>query len=102
MAASNIIFFGNELPKGDMRATFRGLHNRSKDASHPLLARFIVETTRALREEVSSLTWEAKQHVPPFDTAFAWAEMPLLREGPLNGAVEGALLIMSQIGAYIG
>lgn len=102
MAGFEVIFFGNELPKGDVQDVFRKLHDHSKDASHPLLASFIAEATRTLREEVGQLPSETRQLIPPFDSVLAWADMTQLRESPLCGAVEGVLLVVAQIGAYIG
>jgi len=102
MADSEIIFFGNELPKGDIQDTFRKLHLRSKDAKHPLLARFISEATQALRDEVSELPSDIKQQIPAFDSILQWVNMIDLREGPLSGAVQGIVLVAAQVGVYIG
>ena len=102
MSKSEVIYFGNELPKEDLQDVFRKLHLHSKDIRHPLLARFIVESTQAIKEEVCRLPSELRQHIPPFDTILTWAELHDLREGPICGAVDGVLLTIAQIGTYIG
>ncbi|CAO2648474.1 Nn.00g077410.m01.CDS01 [Neocucurbitaria sp. VM-36] len=102
MSKLEIIYFGNELPKEDLQDVFRKLHLHSKDKRHPLLARFITESTLAIKEEVSRLPSELKHHIPPFETILTWAEHNDLREGPICGAVDGVLLTIAQIGTYIG
>ncbi len=102
MADPLVIFFGNEWSKGDLQDVFRTLQKHSKDANHPLLARFIVAATRALRLEVADLPSEIQLQIPPFDSVIQWPAMTPFREGPLCGAVEGVLLVVAQIGAYIG
>lgn len=102
MADPTVVCFGNEWSKGDLRDVFRNLQMHSKDVNHPLLARFIAEATRALRLEIADLPSEVQLQIPPFDSVIQWPEMTPFREGPLCGAVEGVLLIVAQVGAYIG
>ena len=97
-----ITYFSNEFPREDLRDILRGLHNHSKDASNTLLAHFIAESTRAVKDEVQQLRPELKELVPAFDTILDWAENTALREGLLCGAVDGVLLVLVQVGAYIG
>lgn len=102
MSSLEVIYFGNELPSEDLQDVFRKLHLHSKDARHPLLARFVAESTQAIKEEVMRLPAEIKQHVPPFETILSWAEHNDLRDGVLCGAVLGVLLSIAQIGTYVG
>lgn len=102
MSKLEVIYFGNELPKEDLQDVFRKLHLHSKDRRHPLLARFIAESTQAIKEEARRLPSDLKHIIPPFDTVLTWAEHNDLREGPLCGAVDGVLLTIAQIGTYIG
>jgi monodictyphenone polyketide synthase len=102
MSKLEVIYFGNELPKEDLQDVFRRLHNHSKDARHPLLARFIANSTQAIKDEVCRLPSEMNQLIPPFETILSWAENNDLREGLICGAVDGALLTIAQIGTYIG
>ncbi|KKA17953.1 Polyketide synthase, partial [Rasamsonia emersonii CBS 393.64] len=47
----NVIYFSNEFPSDDLSYLLRRLHNHSKHRNHPILARFLDEATRALRQE---------------------------------------------------
>lgn len=96
-----VIHFSNEFPKEDLLDVYRHLHNQSKDRRHRLLAEFIDEATRAIKEETQQLPSKLKQKIPPFETLFTWAEDPELRGGVLCGAVEGVLLVLAQISLYI-
>ena len=98
----DVTYFSNEFPREDLAETFRRLRKHSKDAKHTVLAHFLVESTRAVKEEVQQLRPELKQLIPLFDTILDWAEHAKLREGLLCGAVDGVLLIVVQIAAYIG
>lgn len=98
----NLIYFNNDFPKGDLQVNLRHLHNHSKDNRHPILARFIYEATRAVRDEIQKLPSELKALIPPFDNISAWAENTELREGLLCGAVDGVLLVLVQLATYIG
>lgn len=97
-----LVYFSNEFPKDDLQDLFRGLHNHSKDNRHSTLARFIIETTRAVNDEVRRLPTELKHLIPPFKTILSWAEHTELREGLICGAVDGVLLVVFQLATYIG
>lgn len=96
-----VVHFSNEFPKEDLLDVFRHLHNRSKDHRHRLLAEFIDEATRAIKEETQKLPSQLRRKIPPFETLFTWAEDVGLRGGLLCGAVEGVLLVLVQISLYI-
>lgn len=98
----NFIYFSNEFPKGDLQDLLRLLHSHSKDKHHPILAQFIDEATRAVKEEVRALPSELKDLIPSFITILSWAEDGGLREGLICGAVDGVLLVVVQLAAYIG
>ncbi|KAH7396389.1 putative polyketide synthase [Pyrenochaeta sp. MPI-SDFR-AT-0127] len=102
MSKLEVNYFGNEGPKEDLQDLFRELHLHSKDDRHSLLACFIAKSTKVIKEEVSHLPSEIKQHIPPFETILSWAEDNNLRDGLLCGAVGGVLLTIAQIGTYIG
>ncbi|KAH8810943.1 putative polyketide synthase [Xylogone sp. PMI_703] len=97
-----LVYFSNEFPKEDLQDLFRRLHNHSKDRHYPFLAQFISEATWAIKDEVRQLPTELKQLIPPFETILSWAENPELREGLICGAVDGVLLVVVQLAAYIG
>ncbi|RMZ83617.1 hypothetical protein DV738_g925, partial [Chaetothyriales sp. CBS 135597] len=97
-----LIYFSNEFPKEDLRDVFRLLHNHSKNARNTLLAQFLTEATRAVKDEVRRLPSELKQLIPPFQTLLSWVENTELREGLLCGSIDGVLLVIAQIGSYIG
>ncbi|KID65403.1 Non-reducing polyketide synthase [Metarhizium brunneum] len=98
----NFIYFSNEFPKGDLQDLLRLLHSHSKDKHHPVLAQFIDEATRAVKDEVRALPSELKDLIPSFTTILSWAEDGGLREGLICGAVDGVLLVVVQLAAYIG
>lgn len=95
-------YFSNEFPKEDLQDLFRHLHNHSKHTNHVILAQFLDEATRAVKEEIRSLPTALKRLIPPFTTLISWAENHTLREGPLCGAIDGVLLIVVQLATYIG
>lgn len=97
-----LIYFSNEFPRDDLQDIFRRLHNHSKDRHHPNLARFIDETTWAVKDEIQRLPTELKQLIPPFETVLSWAENIELREGLLCGSIDGVLLVVVQLATYIG
>lgn len=97
-----LVYFSNDFSKDDLLDVFRRLHNHSKDKHFPILAQFIYEATWAIKDEVRQLPTELKQLIPPFNTLLAWAENPELREGLICGAVDGVLLVVVQLAAYIG
>jgi monodictyphenone polyketide synthase len=96
-----VIYFSNEFPKEDLQDVFRQLHNKSKDRRHRLLAQFISEATRAIKQEVEQLPSGLRHLIPPFETLVAWAENKELREGQLCGAIDGVLLVLAQLSLYI-
>ena len=96
-----LIYFSNEFPKEDLQSIFRQVHSLSKDRSHPLLARFLTEATIAVKEEIARLPSKHRQLFSPFESLLAWAEDTDLRTGILCGAVDGVLLVLTQVAAYI-
>ncbi|ROT34557.1 putative polyketide synthase [Sodiomyces alkalinus F11] len=98
----SFMYFNNDFPSGSVQDQLRHLHNHSKDNNHPVLARFIAEATRVIKEEIQCLPTELKTLILPFNNVFSWAENENLREGLVCGAVEGVLLVTLQLAAYIG
>ena len=97
-----LVHFSNEFPHNDLREIFRKLHVHSKDKRHPILATFLDEATSAAREEVRQLPYALKALVPPFESILNLADHAELRKGPLGGSIEGLLLCVVEIAAFIG
>ncbi|KAF7162428.1 hypothetical protein CNMCM5623_007719 [Aspergillus felis] len=97
-----VVYFGNELPHDGLQGVCRRLHAYTKDRRHPLLARFIEESTWAVRDKVRQLHAAQKALVPPFESVLHLAEHPELCKGPLCGSIEGVLLCAIQLGTFIG
>jgi monodictyphenone polyketide synthase len=102
METARLVYFGNEFPPGDLTVLFRQLDNYSKDKRHPLLAMFLDEAANAVQDEVNTLPLELRNLVPSFDTIFTLAAAHELRRGALCGSIDGVLLGVLQIGAFIG
>ncbi|KAF2118833.1 putative polyketide synthase [Lophiotrema nucula] len=100
--ALGLIYFSNEFPNDELSSLFRRLHNHSKQRRHPLLARLLLEATRALREEVSQLPAELALTFPTFESVADLVGEAELRRGPLCGSVDGVLLCIFQLSTYIG
>ena len=96
-----VIYFSNEFPGGDLQDVFRRLHSNSKDRRHHLLSQFMTDSTQAVKREIQQLPLVLQQLFPSFETLHTWTENAQLREGPLCGAVDGVLLILIQVAAYI-
>lgn len=96
-----VAYFSNEFPKEDLQDVFRRLHIQSKGSDHHVLAKFINDATRAVKDEIEKLPSSTRQIIPPFTTLIAWAEDRELREGQLCGAIDGVLLILVQVSLYI-
>jgi monodictyphenone polyketide synthase len=96
-----VVYFGNEFPKEDLMDVFRCLHNRSKSSDHHVLARFINESTAAVKKEIEKLPSSLKSLIPTFESLSSWAENKELREGQLCGAIDGVLLVLVQVSVYI-
>ncbi|KAI9376384.1 hypothetical protein BJX61DRAFT_392728 [Aspergillus egyptiacus] len=97
-----LLYFSNEFPKDDLQGLFRRLHNHTKDRQHSILARFVDETTLAIRDEVRQLPTSVKSLVPAFETVLNLADYPELRKGPLSGSLDGVLLCVLEIATLIG
>ncbi|KAL5341617.1 hypothetical protein BJX70DRAFT_405821 [Aspergillus crustosus] len=97
-----LLYFSNEYPKDDLQGLYRGLHNHSKDRQHPILARFIDETTRVVHDEVRRLPISVKALVPAFESVLNLVDYPELRKGPLGGSLDGVLLCVLEIATLIG
>lgn len=95
-------YFSNEFPHDDLHGLLRKLRQHGFNTRHPILAKFMDEATRALREEVKELPTELRSLVPAFESIISLADESELRKGPLNGSMDGVLLCLVQISAYIG
>lgn len=98
---TKLIFFGNEFPTDDLKSLFRGLFLHSKDRRFRQLATFLEESTQVLQKEVAKLPASLKKMVPHFDTILPLIDVDF-RQGPLGAAMESALLVVLELGMFIG
>lgn len=97
-----VIYFSNEFPNEDLQELLRRLNRHSKDRTHPVLARFVEEATAAVREEIRLLPATSRALIPTFESIADFADHPELRKGPLGGSIDGVLLGLVELGAFIG
>ncbi|KAG9871680.1 putative polyketide synthase, partial [Aureobasidium melanogenum] len=98
----DLVYFSNDFPKDDLQTLFRHLRNQSKTRQHTILAHFLATATSSLKHEIQALSAELKQSFRPFESLLDWADDAELRRSSLCGAVDGVLLVILQLGAYIG
>ncbi|KUI69031.1 Conidial yellow pigment biosynthesis polyketide synthase [Cytospora mali] len=97
-----VVHFSNEFPYDDQQTLFREFLRHSKERSHPLLAQFLDEATRAVREEIRLLPSALKALIPPFESVLNFVDFSELRKGPLSGSIDGVLLCIVELGTFIG
>nr|APX43975.1 polyketide synthase [Pestalotiopsis microspora] len=97
-----VIYFSNEFPNEDLQELLRRLNRHSKDRQHPVLARFVEEATAAVREEIRLLPASSRALIPTFESIVDFADHPSLRKGPLGVSIDGVLLGLVELGAFIG
>ena len=97
-----LIYFSNEFPHDDVPYIARQLHVHSKSRNRRILATFLEEATSAVREEVRKLPASQSSLIPPFNTVLDFADNPQLRNGPLNGSIDGVLLCVIELALFIG
>jgi hypothetical protein len=97
-----VIYFSNEFPNDDLQGLLRQLHILSKDKRHPVLARFLDEATKVVRDEVRDLPTESKKLVPAFESIASLAGESTLRNSRLRGSIDGVLHCLLQLATYIG
>jgi monodictyphenone polyketide synthase len=97
-----LLYFSNEFPHDDLHNLSRRLLQHSKTRQHPILARFLEEATRAVREEVRELPAHLKPLIPPFETILNFVDFGELRKSRLCGAIDGIILCAVELGAFIG
>lgn len=98
----DLVYFSNDFPKDDLQTLFRHLRNQSKTRQHTILAHFLSTATSAVKHEIQALSAELKQSFRPFESLLDWVDDAELRKSSLCGAVDGVLLVILQLGAYIG
>ncbi|KAF5863302.1 hypothetical protein ETB97_010300 [Aspergillus alliaceus] len=99
---TKLVFFSNEFPNDDLKDLFRRLHRHSKDKRFTLLATFLENCARVLREETRRLPQHLKELVPPFETLFTLVDSGKFHLGPLGASMESAFLCALQVGMIIG
>lgn len=97
-----IVHFHNEFPYDDLATMYREMLAHSKDRGHPVLARFLDEATQAIREEMRLLPVALRAIVPPFESILDFVDFKDLLKGPLAASVEAILLIVVELGIFIG
>ncbi|KAK2596142.1 hypothetical protein QQS21_006419 [Conoideocrella luteorostrata] len=101
-ALARLVYFGNEFPNDDLNELFRKLLQHSKDRRFRILGAFLDEAVLVLQEEIARLPHHVKSQVPHFDNIVTISENGYLRELGLGAAMESALLIILQLGLFIG
>ncbi|KAK5989785.1 Non-reducing polyketide synthase pkgA [Cladobotryum mycophilum] len=100
---TRFILFSNEFPSGNVQDLLRRLHRYAKLPQYSHLARFLQESASVLRQEAQGLPRPQRDVVPPFHDVITlashWDE---LKNSPLSGAWEGALLCLYEIAMLIG
>lgn len=97
-----IVHFHNEFPFDDLATMYREILAHSRDRGHPVLAQFLDEATLALREEIRLLPAALRAIIPPFESVLDFADFKDLLKGPLAASVEGILLIVLELGIFVG
>ncbi|KAH6658474.1 hypothetical protein BKA67DRAFT_656663 [Truncatella angustata] len=97
-----VVYFSNEFPNEDLQDLLRRLHRHSKDRQHHILARFFEGATRVVREELRLIPASLKALIPTFESVLEFGDYPDLRKGPLGGSIDGILLCLVELGAFIG
>lgn len=98
----DLVYFSNDFPKDDLQNLFRHLRNQAKTRQHTILAHFLTTATASVKHEIQALSVELKQYFRPFESLLDWADDTELRKSSLCGAVDGVLLVILQLAAYIG
>lgn len=101
-AQPTLLYFGNEFPNDDLNELFRRLLQHSKDRRFRLLHALLEESTLVLQDEISKLPHHIKSQVPYFDNIVTLSENGYLRDLGLGAAMESALMIVLQLGLFIG
>lgn len=97
-----VVFFSNEFPHDDRKTLIRHLLAHSKGKQYPILARFIHETTSALREEVRQLPGYLRELIPHFESIFDLADEAKHIKGPFGCSIDEVLLCAVQLATLIG
>lgn len=101
--STTLLFCSNELPKDGIETKLAAIHRRAKDRKFHFLSRFLSECTEVLKAEVAELHPSSRVLLPQFHNVLGLAgNLDDYRDGPLGGALEGALLCVLQIGMIIG
>lgn len=102
-STTRLILFSNELPSGDLQDLFRRLHRCAKLPQYPLLASFLRQSAGVLRQEIQKQPRQLRESVPPFsDIITLVSHWDGLKNSPLGGAWEGALVCIYEIAMLIG
>ena len=96
-----LLLFSNELPDDDLGPALRRLHYYAKDKRHKYLADFLHQSTIAFRDEIQQLPHVDRAHIPHVENIVELHSIPHLRKGRLAGAIDGVLLVVLELGAFI-
>lgn len=100
--STKLIFFSHEFPPDDLQDLFRRLQRFSKDRRFRLLSLFLDESTLVVQEEARRLPQHLRDLLPPFQTVLSLVDSGDFRKGPLGGALESAMLVVLELGMFIG
>ncbi|CAI6332007.1 unnamed protein product [Periconia digitata] len=96
-----VIYLSNEYRLEELPDLFRQLHERSKSRDYPVLAKFLQDSTIAIRDEIRQLPTSLRLQIPTFETILTFIDFSDLRKGPLSGSVDGLLLCIAELGTHI-
>jgi hypothetical protein len=96
------IHFNYDFPEGQAGDIFLRFRVFAKTNQHILLRQFLREATLVIRDEVRLLAADQRKIFPPFNTVLDLASLESMRKGPLGGAVELILLVVVELGLFIG
>lgn len=98
----SLLLFSNELPSDDHHAIARRLRIAQKSSKHPYLAEFLRKSTDAVRDEIRLLAHNERCDISHLESILDIWNHANLRKGHLGGAIEGAMLLVLELGTLIG
>lgn len=82
---------------------YRKLHLLSKERDHAILASFLESVTSTVKDEFARLTRAERDLVPAFESVLDLNDHVVeLRKSSLGGALERVLVLVTQLGSFIG
>lgn len=97
-----VVYFSNEFPHDDLRGLLCDLYTLSKSSRYPILARFLDDSTLAVRDEIRQLPASLATLFPPFENFLSLAAASTPSQVLLSSAVDSILLCVVELGTLIG